>query len=168
MFRSLSTWTSSFRPVLACTKTTGLSLLFWVFLFLNLLIFRNMLTSSDVWGYFRNVVDMSRCRGYVTQCNVLSTVGHSGSLCSVVFSFLFCYGSRSALESTWLPVHWILDGSLLGVKRPRREADQSFLSTADVETDVLMTFLIFHFFNYAEWGFPICRDKFSGVASEKR
>jgi hypothetical protein len=47
--------------------------------------------------------------------------------------FLFTTASRTALVSTQPPIQWVPGALSLGVKRPRREADQSPPSSAEVK-----------------------------------
>jgi hypothetical protein len=47
--------------------------------------------------------------------------------------FLFTTESRKALGPTQPPIQWVPEALSLGVKRPRREADHSPPSRAEVE-----------------------------------
>jgi hypothetical protein len=47
--------------------------------------------------------------------------------------FLFATVSRPALEPIQSPIQWVPVALSLGVKRPRREADHSLPSTAEVK-----------------------------------
>jgi hypothetical protein len=47
-------------------------------------------------------------------------------------NFLFTTASRTDLGPTQPPIQWVLGAPSLGVKRPGREADHSYPSSADV------------------------------------
>jgi len=48
--------------------------------------------------------------------------------------FLFSTASRPALVPTHPPIQWLKGGFSFGIKRPRREADQSPPSSAEVKS----------------------------------
>jgi hypothetical protein len=49
--------------------------------------------------------------------------------------FLFTTVSRTALEPTQSPIHWVPEALSLGVKRPGREADHSLPSSAKIKNE---------------------------------
>jgi hypothetical protein len=49
--------------------------------------------------------------------------------------FLFATASRSVLGSTQPPIHWVPGALSVGVKRPRRDADDSPQSNAEVKDE---------------------------------
>jgi hypothetical protein len=62
--------------------------------------------------------------------------------------FLFTTASRTALEPTQPPIQWVPGALSLGEKRPRREADHSPPSSAEVKECVE---LYLHSPNMSSW-----------------
>jgi hypothetical protein len=69
----------------------------------------------------------------VATCYGLDNQGGGSSSPSMVKNFYFSISSRPAMGSTQPPVKWVPEGSLPGVKRQGREADNSPPTSADVK-----------------------------------
>jgi hypothetical protein len=73
--------------------------------------------------------------------------------------FLFTTASRTALGPTQPPIQWVQGALSLGVKRPRREADHSPPSSAEVKECVE---LYLHSPNMPSWSGAYLKEKYRG------